>query len=106
MFKNIFIGLVAFFILFPCSAFAGSAVAHQDPEEGDLFLVTGEVQGVEIPFVVDTGASSVLLSHDNAAKIHLPAPDRCDGAATAGGVVNVCWYTLPEMSVGDITLRE
>lgn len=72
------------------------------------FFVSGDVAGKPLRFIVDTGASSVALSMDDARAIGVDV-DRLsfDGQAqTASGTVAVASTTLPRLRIGDIQLMD
>lgn len=72
------------------------------------FIVDGEVEGVPIRFLVDTGASSVILSPDDAGRIGLRLQDRDYTARyqTANGAVLFAPVTLREVSLGHLSIRD
>jgi len=72
------------------------------------FVVEALVQGVTVVFIVDTGASDVVLSPDDAARIGLKA-DRLEYTQryqTANGVIFGAPVRLDWMSVGGINLYD
>ena len=68
------------------------------------FYLTLEVDGTPVNFVVDTGASQVVLSMDDARRVGLNPDDLpfIGTAMTANGEVR----TVDEMVLGDITERD
>lgn len=72
------------------------------------FFVTGDVAGQPVRFIVDTGASGVLLNRVDARAIGLDvdhlAFDRM--VETASGTAQVASVTLPRLRVGDIQLLD
>lgn len=72
------------------------------------FLATLEVQGVPMRFIVDTGATDVVLSQDDARRLGLdPEQLAYTGRArTANGVVRTARITLEEVTFGDFTDRD
>lgn len=71
------------------------------------FLTEAEVNGREIEVLVDTGASLVALTYEDAerAGIYLKSSDFTHGVQTANGVARVAPVTLDKVSIGDITVR-
>ena len=75
--------------------------------DGHAYL-TAQVNGVDILFVVDTGASMVALARKDARRIGLD-PDRLAYfglAQTANGRVATAPITLNTVSIGDFTARK
>ena len=69
--------------------------------------LTLSVNGTDVDFVVDTGASHIVLSHEDARKVGLD-PDALTYATvaqTANGTVRTARVTLDSISLGDITDR-
>ena len=69
------------------------------------FLATLQVQGVPIEFIVDTGATDVVLSRADAQRLGLD-PDQLvysGRARTANGIVRTARITLQDMAFGDFT---
>ncbi|MGI8527775.1 MAG: TIGR02281 family clan AA aspartic protease [Pseudolabrys sp.] len=72
------------------------------------FQVNAEVDGRRIGFVVDTGASQVILRESDAARIGI-RPMRNDYSAivsTANGKIKAAPARLNRVEVGDITVRD
>lgn len=82
-----------------------SAALHRAPD--GLFYVTGLVNGVPVRFLVDTGASTIVLTQEDAARAHL-TPD-ADGyrerAETVGGDTAMAWVVIPDLHVGSVHAR-
>ncbi len=72
------------------------------------FIVIGEVDGVSVRFLVDTGASDVVLSAEDAGRIGLRLRDRDYTARyqTANGVAAFAPVTLREVSIGHASVRD
>ncbi|MCQ0968876.1 TIGR02281 family clan AA aspartic protease (plasmid) [Paracoccus sp. TK19116] len=78
------------------------------PMSGDgHFYLTAQLNGVDVPFVVDTGATEVALSQDDAQRIGLdPARLAYMGRAnTANGQIRTAPVTIGEFRIGDIVDR-
>ena len=71
------------------------------------FLVEPSVNGQRIRMLVDTGASVVALSHEDAASAGFrPAPgDFTVTVSTANGVAQAAPVRIDEIQIGDITVR-
>ena len=75
--------------------------------DGHAYL-TAQVNGVDVRFVVDTGASLVSLSRADARRVGLD-PDRLAYfglAQTANGRVSTAPVTLDSVTIGDFTARK
>lgn len=71
------------------------------------FNTEAEVNGRPIEVMVDTGATLVALSYEDAerAGIYLNNSDFSRAVSTANGVARVAPVTLDRVSIGDITVR-
>ncbi|MFA8440546.1 TIGR02281 family clan AA aspartic protease [Yoonia sp.] len=83
-----------------------STIAAPRGNDGHYHL-TLEINGAAVDFVVDTGASQVVLSQQDAARIGLdPATlDYSGNANTANGVVRTAPVILDQVVLGGITDR-
>jgi aspartyl protease family protein len=97
-----------------------AAVAHAVPASSDgwnrmvipadprgHFLVEAEVNGTAVTFLVDTGASSVVLSPDDARRAGL-TPERLrftERYRTANGTVRAAPVELREIRIGQLAQR-
>ncbi|HTX49607.1 MAG TPA: TIGR02281 family clan AA aspartic protease [Caulobacteraceae bacterium] len=72
------------------------------------FYVTGQVNGAPVRFVVDTGASGIVLSPDDArrAGVDLASLKFNAPAETANGVGYGAAYTAPSLTVGPLRLTD
>jgi aspartyl protease family protein len=72
------------------------------------FRVDGRVDGRALDFVVDTGASVVALTADDAAQlgIHPAASDYTVQLRTANGTVRAAATTLGMVEIGDIMVHD
>ncbi|WP_114964486.1 retropepsin-like aspartic protease family protein [Alkalilacustris brevis] len=71
------------------------------------YYITLEIEGEPVRFVVDTGATDMVISHDDARRIGLD-PDTLSytgRAQTANGVVRTARVTLDRVSLGGIVDR-
>ncbi len=72
------------------------------------FNTEAEINGRSIEVMVDTGATMVALSYEDAerAGIFLSKGDFTRAVTTANGVARVAPVTLDRVSIGDITVRD
>ena len=72
------------------------------------FWLTAQVNGVDIRFIVDTGASNVAISNEDARRIGLTRGSlRYDRQVnTANGVVSVAPVVLREIRIGQFSARD
>lgn len=75
---------------------------------GGHFWVDAEVNGSTVRFVVDTGATSVVLSEEDAdrAGLRLSPRDYTQLQRTAGGTVRAAPVTLREVRIGALGLSD
>lgn len=90
--------------------------AAEQPSSGTVELRAGdnghfntdaEVNGRSVHFMVDTGATMVALSYEDAesAGIYLKPSDFTHGVSTANGTARVAPVVIDRISIGDITVR-
>ena len=74
---------------------------------GGGYDLVAEVNGAPVRFVVDTGASDLVLSHDDAerAGVDLDGLVYTGSARTANGAVQVAEVVLDEVRLGDVVDR-
>lgn len=74
---------------------------------GGHFETAAEVNGNEIDVMVDTGATLVALTYEDAerAGLYLKSSDFTQGVRTANGTAKVAPVTLSSITIGDITVR-
>lgn len=88
----------------PVVAGADTVVLTETPQED--YSATGEVDGVRVRFIVDTGASDIVLSPDDARRAGIDttalAYDRETG--TANGIGHGAPFTLASLTLGPIHL--
>ena len=85
---------------------AGQIVVPQRPD-GHYYL-TLDVNGQPVEFVVDTGASQIVLSQQDAESVGL-APGLLDysgTASTANGIVTTAPVRLDSLTLGPLTIRD
>jgi aspartyl protease family protein len=72
------------------------------------FNAEAEINGRPVEVMIDTGASMVALSYEDAerAGLYLNKSDFSRAVSTANGVARVAPVTLDRVSIGDITVRD
>lgn len=72
------------------------------------FNTAAEINGRSVDVMVDTGATMVALSYEDAerAGIYLNSSDFTRAVSTANGVARIAPVTLDRVSIGDITVRD
>ncbi len=85
---------------------AGSIVELKAGRNGH-FNTQAEVNGRTIDVMVDTGATMIALTYEDAerAGLYLKSSDFTQGVTTANGVARVAPVMLDRVSIGDITVR-
>lgn len=68
------------------------------------YLANGEINGKEVTFLLDTGATNVSIGEHLSSKLGL-TPGQSYRAQTANGTVIVAATTINELKLGGITLR-
>ena len=83
----------------------GEAVVLERAEDGH-FYADAEINGTTIRFMVDTGATSVALTEQDAATlgIELADEDFTERGSGVGGIVGLKPVTLDSLAVGDIEI--
>ncbi len=125
-----------FLVLFLLIATAGAVVAYKDPEQvarasdtvsdllryrasaatraveiprgrGGEFALRARINGVTAPMVVDTGATSVVLTYETAKAAGLPLEllDYDVDVETAGGHTKAARLTLDRLAIGRLVER-
>lgn len=69
------------------------------------YVSGGTINGVNVTFMVDTGATSVAIPAQLANDLHL-TPERQGYANTANGRVAIMTTTLRELTIGNIVLND
>ncbi len=72
------------------------------------YVTNVEVNGREIEVLVDTGATMVALTYEDAerAGVFITDKDFTHRSSTANGTARVAPVTIDEISIGDITVRD
>ena len=68
------------------------------------YVTSGRINGTKVQFMLDTGASDVVVPAKLARKLNL-AEGRAGYARTANGTIKIYATTLDSLQIGDITLR-
>ena len=123
-------------VLFVLAATAGAVVAYGDPDRivqarttvsdmlqqraarparavqiergiGGEFALRAQINGVKVPMVIDTGATSVVLTYETAKAAGLPLEllDYNVDVETAGGHTRAARLTLDRLAVGKLVER-
>ncbi|MDO5606613.1 MAG: TIGR02281 family clan AA aspartic protease [Paracoccus sp. (in: a-proteobacteria)] len=110
----IFLGLAAGFGLwqelrpsiFPTQVVSGDRIELPLASDGH-FHITLRLNGQEVPFLIDTGASEIALRQRDARRIGIdPEGLRYTGTAnTANGIVSTAPVTIELIEIGDISDR-
>jgi aspartyl protease family protein len=81
----------------------GLAIGRADD---GLFYLEGIVERQEVRFLVDTGATHVVLSHADATRANgSPIAEPNDVIKTAGGAAKVDWVVIKELEIRGKVLR-
>ncbi|MGA2953743.1 MAG: TIGR02281 family clan AA aspartic protease [Caulobacteraceae bacterium] len=72
--------------------------------EGGGFYAMGQVNGEPVRFLIDTGSSEIVLSPQDAARVHLVANGEAKSAETANGVATGQEATADSVGVGPLRL--
>jgi aspartyl protease family protein len=77
-------------------------------DDGGHFRVEGRVDGLALNFLVDTGATVIALTADDAAQlgIHPAADDYTVVMRTANGIIRAAPTTLGMVEIGDIMVHD
>jgi aspartyl protease family protein len=86
---------------------AGGSVVELKAGRNGHFNTEAEVNGRTIDVMVDTGASMIALTYEDAerAGLLLNSSDFTQAVTTANGVARVAPVTLDRVSIGDITVH-
>lgn len=83
------------------------SVVEIDAERNGHFNTEADINGRPVEVMIDTGATMVALSYEDAerAGIFLNDSDFTRAVSTANGIARVAPVTLDRVSIGDITVR-
>ena len=102
------IAMAAFALVVAGGVPAVAATVELKGDQRGHFLARAAIDNVELNVIVDTGASAVVLSHEDAQAVGLN-PRRLDYAhpvGTANGVIQSALVTLRRVEIGAILLRD
>jgi aspartyl protease family protein len=87
---------------------AGNGFASRDITRAPdgHFYVDAQVNGAQIHFLVDTGASMVALTSADAQRAGIALPSERNSAETAGGTVEVIPVSIDRLAIGPIEARD
>lgn len=76
-------------------------------QEGGAFEAEGTINGAPTRFLLDTGATSIVLTDTMAATLGIRVSDRdfTARALTASGIVNFARVNIDSIQIGDVTVR-
>lgn len=69
------------------------------------YLVNGQINGSEVEFLLDTGATDVVVPENIARQLELPY-GRAGRAVTANGTVTIYQTRIDELQIGEIRLHD
>jgi aspartyl protease family protein len=84
------------------------SVVEIEAERNGHFNAEADINGRSIPVMIDTGATMVVLSYEDAERAGLLLTDKdfTRAVSTANGVARVAPVTLDRVSIGNITVRD
>lgn len=87
---------------------ASSAHETIDPDSGGQYETEVEIDGQRLPVMIDTGATFLTLSHEDAERlgIRLMPSDFATRTSTANGTAMVGKVQLSRVTLGSITVRD
>src|SRR5262249_38744729 len=96
---------VSEFLQRPTASATRSVQIHRAPS-GD-FALRARINGVKVPMVIDTGATSVVLTYETAKAAGLPLEmlDYDVDVATASGHTKAARLTLDRLAIGNLVER-
>ena len=90
----------------PAASDEAQRSAETRRDDNGLFYIGGKVGSKTIRFLVDTGASHVILSHADARKIEFYTAVGDTGTVmTAGGPVAVDWIVIKDVAFGGHSIK-
>jgi aspartyl protease family protein len=83
-------------------------VVEIEAERNGHFSAEADINGRSIPVMIDTGATMVVLSYEDAERAGLLLTDKdfTRAVSTANGTARVAPVTLDRVSIGNITVRD
>jgi aspartyl protease family protein len=86
-------------------AYAGVVEVPLKRNRQGHYLVNGYINGQEVEFLLDTGATDVVIPENIARELNLPYGQRMQ-AMTANGAVTVFRTRIDQLDIGEIRLRD
>ena len=86
----------------------GGAISTIAPDSNGMYSVNGSINGFQVSFMVDTGATLISMNRHQARRIGLnyKLEGRASAANTASGVSKIYIINLDKVKVGDIEIRD
>jgi len=77
------------------------------PDDQGMYYVNGSINGFQVRFIVDTGATLISMNRQHARRIGLQyrLEGRRSTSSTAAGIAPIYIVTLDRVRVGDLELR-
>ena len=84
------------------------SIVEIEAERNGHFNAEADINGRSIPVMIDTGATMVVLSYEDAERAGLMLTDKdfTRAVSTANGTARVAPVTLDRVSIGNITVRD
>lgn len=87
------------------SSNGGTLELHPDPHLKGNYTVAGSINGHATTFMIDTGASFVTISAQDAITDGITGCSSIDKASTANGVIDACRTKTSQLSFGNFHLN-
>ncbi len=86
----------------------GGVTSTIAPDSNGMYWVSGSINGFQMSFIVDTGATLISMNKHDARRIGLnyKLEGRVSSANTASGVSKIYIMNLDKVKVGDIEVRD
>ena len=83
------------------------AISTIAPDLNGMYWANGSINGFQVSFVVDTGATLIAMNRHKARRtgLNYKIEDRVSSANTASGVSNIYIINLDKVKVGNIELK-
>lgn len=84
----------------------GTGVSFRKSNDGHFYILAS-INGENIRFLVDTGATDVVLSSKDAQRIgaHMRVPKMSKTYHTANGAIEASYFVIPEVRIGNLVAR-
>ncbi len=92
----------------PVTTSSNSGHATLERQKDGHYWANADVKGMKLDLLVDTGASMVTLTDEDARRLGIPTHtlDYAHTASTANGEVKIARLTLDRMRVGGVTVKD